>query len=128
MSDEEEIRHVLAVYVQRTDDGDAAGKSELFAEDAIYLPTTGSFVGRKAIFDELARRQSARPADRRTKHLCGNSVIAINGDSAEAATDYVVYQRSGDEPWTILVVGRYVDRFVRDGGRWLYAQNRPVSI
>src|SRR5712691_12706657 len=67
MSDEEEIRHVLAVYVQRTDDGDAAVKSELYAEDAIYLPTTGSFVGRKAIFDELARRQSARPADRRTK-------------------------------------------------------------
>jgi 3-phenylpropionate/cinnamic acid dioxygenase small subunit len=128
MTDEEQLRQLLALYVQRTDDNDAAGKSALFAEDARYFPTTGEFVGRAAIHNELTRRQLARPTDRRTKHLCGNSVIAVRGDTAEAATDYVVYQRSGDGPWAILVVGRYLDRFVRDGERWLYAENRPVSI
>jgi hypothetical protein len=46
----------------------------------------------------------------------------------EAATDYGVYQRSGNGPWTIQVVGRYPDRFVRTGEGWLHAQNRPVSI
>jgi 3-phenylpropionate/cinnamic acid dioxygenase small subunit len=101
VNDEEQIRQLLAVYAQRTDDGDVVGKSALFAEDARYFPTTGEFVGRGAILDELARRQAIRPPDRHSKHVCGNSVITIDGDTAEASTDYVVYQRSGNGPWAI---------------------------
>jgi 3-phenylpropionate/cinnamic acid dioxygenase small subunit len=128
MTDEQQIRRLHAIYAQRTDDGDALGKSELFAEDGRYFPTTGEFVGRAAIYQELVERAKTRPPDRRSKHLCGNSVITVHGDEAEAATDFVVYQRMGDEPWQILVVGRYYDRFVRRGGTWLFSENRPVSI
>jgi 3-phenylpropionate/cinnamic acid dioxygenase small subunit len=128
MNDEEQIRHLLAIYAQRTDEGDVAGKSALFADDGRYFPSTGEFVGREAIREELVRRQASRSPDRHTKHVCSNSVITVHGDTAEALTDYVVYQRSGKSPWTILVVGRYHDHFVREGTGWLYAENRPVNV
>ncbi len=128
MSDEEKIRQLLATYVQKTDDFDARGKSELFAEDGRYYPTSGEVVGRKAIFDTVAGRVAAQPKDLHTKHLCGNSVIRISGDMAEAATDYVVYRCEGDSPWQIAQIGRYYDRFVRRGDAWFFSENRPVKL
>jgi hypothetical protein len=60
--------------------------------------------------------------------MCGNAVITISGDTAEAATDYVVYRRVGDSPWEIMQIGRYYDRFVRRGDTWLFSENRPVKL
>jgi hypothetical protein len=60
--------------------------------------------------------------------MCGNCVIKISGDTAEAATDYVLYLRVGDSPWEIGQIGRYYDRFVRKGDKWLFSENRPVRL
>jgi hypothetical protein len=128
MSDEEQIRLLLATYVQKTDDFDARGKSDLFAEDGKYYPTSGEIIGREAIYNTVATRVAAQPTDMHTKHLCGNSVISISGDTAEAATDYVVYRRVGDSPWQIMQIGRYYDRFVRRGDAWFFSENRPVKL
>ena len=103
--DEEQIGKLHAVYVQRTDDGDARGKSELFAEDARYYPSSGEVIGRKAIYATVASSVASRPADLQSKHMCGNAVITVSGDTAEAQTDYVVYRRQGREPWEILQIG-----------------------
>ena len=46
MTDEEQIRHLHAMYAQVTDAGNSRGKSELFAEDGRYYPTSGEFIGR----------------------------------------------------------------------------------
>jgi len=127
MTDEEEIRHLLAKYVQCADGGDARGRSDLFVEDAIYLPSSGRYVGRAAIYQAIADRLAAQPG-RSTKHTCANSLITIDGETAEAATDFVLYTRHGEAPWEINQVGRYFDRFVRREGRWWYAVNRPVPL
>jgi hypothetical protein len=128
MSDEDKIRQLLATYVQKTDDFDARGKSELFAEDAKYYPASGEIVGREAIYNTVASRVAAQPKDLHTKHLCGNSVITISGETAEATTDYVVYRSVGEDPWQIAQIGRYYDRFVRRGETWLFSENRPVKL
>src|SRR5438067_10792142 len=98
MNDEEQIRRLQATYAQITDDGDPKAKSDLFAEDAKYCPPSGEVIGRKAIYETLVARAATQAKDRQSKHMCGNSVIKIAGDSAEAATDYVLYQRTGDSP------------------------------
>ena len=54
MSDKEKIRQLLAAYVQKTDDFDARGKNELFAEDGRYYPASGEVVGREAIYNTVA--------------------------------------------------------------------------
>ena len=127
MTDEEEIRHLLAQYVQCADSGDARGRSDLFADDAVYLPSAGRYVGRPAIYQAIADRLAAQPR-RHTKHVCANSLISIDGNAAQAATDFVLYTRQGEEPWQINQAGRYFDRFVRREGRWWYAENHPVQV
>jgi hypothetical protein len=128
MNDEEQIRKLLAVYVQRTDDFDSKGKSELFTDDGRYCPSSGEVIGRDAIYEEIASRKATQPTDLQTKHLCGNSVISIAGDTAQAVTDYVVYRRVGDSPWEISQIGRYHDGFARRGDTWLFTENRPVKL
>ena len=128
MTDEEQIRKLQAIYVQRTDDGDSRGKSELFAEHAKYYPSSGAVIGRNAIFQTIDSHTASQPRDLQTKHLCGNSVISISGDTADAATDYVVYRRVGAGTWEISQIGRYYDRFVRSGDSWLFSENRPVKL
>jgi len=128
MSDEEQIRQLQAVYVQRTDDGDARGKSDLFADRAIYYPASSEVMAREDIYNVLASRAAGQPKDRHSKHMCGNSVIRISGDAAEAATDYVVYVRVGEGAWEISQIGRYYDRFVRQGDQWFFSENRPVKL
>ena len=128
MSDEEKIRQLQAQYVQLTDDGDARAKSALFADDGKYCPSSGEVIGRDEIYKVIASRAAAQPNDVYSKHMCGNSVITIRGDTAEAATDYVVYRRTADSPWEISQIGRYHDRFVRHGQSWLFSENRPVKL
>jgi hypothetical protein len=128
VNDEEQIRQLQAAYAQITDDGDPRAKSDLFAEDARYCPPAGVVIGRKAIYETLVARAATQAKDRQSKHMCGNSVIKISGDTAEAATDYVLYLRVGGGPWEIGQVGRYYDRFVRNGDRWLFSENRPVRL
>jgi 3-phenylpropionate/cinnamic acid dioxygenase small subunit len=128
MTDEEQIRKLHAVYAQRTDDGDARGKSELFAEDARYYPSSGEVVGREAIYETVAASVASRPTDLQSKHMCGNTVITVAGDIAEAQTDYVVYQRQGANSWEVAQIGRYYDKFVRRNGTWLFSENRPLRL
>jgi hypothetical protein len=128
MTDEEQIRRVLALSTHYADDRDARGRSDLYAEDAKYYPSSGEVIGRAAIYESMAGRATPQTQDHKTKHMCGNSAISIAGDSAEAVTDYVVYRRIADGPWEVTQVGRYRDRLVRHGDRWLFSENRIETL
>lgn len=128
MSDVDEIRRLIARYAQLADDGDARGRSELFTEDALYVPTTGRFVGRDAIRAAIEDRIVSQPSDRRTRRMCANSIINLEGDSASAITDFVLFTQVGVQPWTVDLVGRYHDKFVRRGSGWLYSENHPRPL
>jgi hypothetical protein len=128
MNDEEQIRRVLALSMHYADDRDARGRSDLYAEDAKYYPSSGEVIGRPAIYESMAGRATVQTQERKTKHMCSNSVISIAGDSAEAVTDYVVYRRVADGPWEVAQVGRYLDRLVRQGDTWLFSENRIVTL
>ena len=79
--------------------------------------------GRAAIRQSREKRNAERSGDRHTAHLCGPSVIRVDGDTAESTTDYVAYSGAGaDKPWTIVAIGRLHGQFVRQSGLWYFSE------
>ena len=66
-----QIRRVLALSMHYADDRDARGRSDLYAEDAKYYPSSGEVIGRAAIYEAMAGRATPQTQDRKTKHMCG---------------------------------------------------------
>jgi len=128
MNAEELIRRILALYPKCHDGRDADGYTALFAEDGRFVGANEvGFTGRTAIKQFISDLYASQPADRRTKHLCGNSLIDVDGERAEAETDFVAYERIGDGPWQVHTIGRYFDRLVCEAGEWRFAERRVVS-
>src|SRR5204862_1557092 len=108
---------------------DAEGFAALFSENG-RLATAASkseVVGRDAIRKFIAGSYAKRPPGMRTKHLYGNCAIELEGDTASAKTDYVIYQCIADGAWEIKSVGQSLDQLVRHDGQWLIAERRNVD-
>jgi uncharacterized protein (TIGR02246 family) len=127
MSADDPIRRVLALYPHRHDSRDAEGYASLFAKDGRFIGASAEHTGRSAIKSFISDAYRSQPANRRTKHLCGNSVIDVHGDTANAITDFVAYERFGDGPWQVHAIGQYQDRLVLEEGTWRFAERRVVT-
>jgi uncharacterized protein (TIGR02246 family) len=127
MSAEDPIRRTLAQYAHRHDSRDAEGYAALFATHGRFVGANAEHTGRAAIKAFISELYKSQPANRRTKHLCGNSVIDIQGDTADAITDFVAYERLGDEPWQVHTIGQYHDRLVLEEGAWRFAERRVIT-
>jgi ketosteroid isomerase-like protein len=128
MSAEEDIRRTMGLYIQAHDTHNVDAIVDLFAEDGLFANSGGDCRGHTAIrgFFENSRVRAHTMPERRAKLLCGNSVITVNGDAADALTDVVGFQRNGSDPWAVSLVAQYADKFVRRNGQWLYAEKRVV--
>ena len=120
LEEKDAIREVLAEYCFRLDGGDYEGMAALFAENGTWDTAFGAATGRAAIAQQ-ARDIRARAGDNRPRaiHLVANIAIALNGDTAEVRSNWTVVQNSPDGP-KIGSGGAYVDRMVKQGGRWLF--------
>jgi hypothetical protein len=116
--DQEAIRRALALYAQMADNKDATGWSEQFATNGVFRTGGQEHVGRQAIKQFMQQQLADEAADRATLHLGANAVIAIDCDSADVISDWLVLEKIGDKPWSVLHVGRAHDRLVREDGSW----------
>jgi len=127
----ESIRHTIASYTVAGDTRDVGMFVELFAENAIFEfagfpPLEGfRFEGRAAI-DPTARWQRYDERERADwgssflRHNLTTCLIEVDGpDSARARTYFVVFTDIGPDH-----CGVYLDDFVRQGDRWLFAHRR----
>jgi hypothetical protein len=121
LSDGEQVRRTIALAAHLRDEGLVDAWSELFAPDAVLTSGPGRYEGRAAIRGYLAARQASQPADRRTEHFCTNLRLAFDGDCCDVLTDAGIYECFGGGPWQLHNMGRYRDRLVRQGDRWLFA-------
>jgi hypothetical protein len=124
MSAQDPIRRTLALYPFCHDRRDVDGYVALFAEAGHFIGGNADHAGRPAIRTFIANLYATQPPNRLTKHLCGNSLIDVHGDTAEAATDFVAYERLGDGPWQVHTIGRYRDRLILEEGEWRFAERR----
>jgi uncharacterized protein (TIGR02246 family) len=128
MTDEEEIRRTLATYPKRVDDRDSTGFSECFAEDGRIYSSSGVFQGRAEIKGFLESLYASRPLNRHFKHVWANSAITIDGDTADAVSDILVFECLTGTPWQMNIVARHIDKLARQpDGRWLYTEKRGVG-
>jgi uncharacterized protein (TIGR02246 family) len=125
LPDELAIERTMALYAQRLDDRDVEGYIDLFHADARFISAvSGTHAGRTAIRASIESIYAHQPAERRTEHLFGKSVIVVEGDHAQATTDVVVYERIGSGAWQVFTINRHFDRFIRTASGWLFMEKR----
>ena len=100
----------------------------LFAENGAFVGTKLQHQGRAAIHKFISNIYASQSANRHTKHLCGNSLIDVKGDSADAETDFVTYERYGDAPWQIHTIGRYHDQLTLEGDEWRFVKRQILTV
>jgi ketosteroid isomerase-like protein len=117
--DVERIRHLMAAYCHRIDDGDLAGWAALFADGARLVIGRREYEGRPAI--RAWAEGSLAASDDATRHMVTNLEIDVAGDIATAISDFMVLSTS----MSVLVAGRYDDRLARsDDGTWAFVERR----
>jgi hypothetical protein len=120
----EAIRDTVARYAHCGDSGRFDEMAQLFDEEGVLeIDGREANRGRPAILRFLGEtRQTLGTAvpGAFIRHHVSNLVIDLEGaDEARAASYFFVVTHRGPDHW-----GRYRDRFVRRGERWLFAHRR----
>jgi hypothetical protein len=125
---EEGVRRAQVIYAQSLDDHDIEGLVNVFAPDGKVELRQGAVTGRDAIRQWITGYYAGQPMGRMEKHLMGNALITVNGDTAEAKTDVVVFRCLADAPWRPEAVTRHIDRLALIDGEWLFTSKRIERI
>jgi hypothetical protein len=118
MLDHFRIRKVLGEYCRGSDRCDEPLMASVYAAES--WDDHGIFRGPG---DEFARVMSAMVAEttETLSHSLGQSLISIDGDEAGAETYFLAVARDtapDGTPMCNQLGGRFVDRLVREAGRW----------
>lgn len=119
--DDHDIRKLLAEYCHGCDRGDEVAMAATYAEDSWDDHGTRKMEGRRFSIETV--EESLRTT-RLVSHLLGQSLIAVDGDTAGAETYFIatlLYAGKGDNAGGETIGqlgGRYVDRLVRERGEW----------
>jgi len=120
---QQEIRDLSAKYAMFLDDHDWDALARLWTEDAVWSIGDIVFDGRKAVMDFL---RGCLTEDYFAKHLNGQSLIEVNEDGVTATgkTDVLWLAQN----FETQVMARYVDTYVKAGGRWMFSRREEVGI
>jgi ketosteroid isomerase-like protein len=114
--DKLEIRELLERYMRYNDDLDADRIAELFDDDARFQVMGRVICGRDAIRNFFARDGANSPPwtvpgelfkQPPSIHISANPVIDVDGDTANAETDFLVVGRDDAGRARPMLVGRY---------------------
>ena len=122
------IRDLIDAYAHCADRRDARGQMALFTEDTtfeVFMDSRSSqptyvLHGREAlapVFADLNQYQA-------TTHFNGQSTIRLDGDRAAGESYCIAHHLTvnGDKRTLMLASIRYIDDFVKQQGRWLFAK------
>ena len=129
MTDEDQVRAMIALWSQADADKDVEGFAALFTEDGVYRGRRGVSRGHEALRKNLADRIAVNPPDRETMHLFYEGRVDVSGDKATAVTPYIGYGRIGSSPWEVMSIGRFHCDLVRQNDRWYFTdvENRSIG-
>lgn len=124
------LRELVDAYAHCADRRQAEGQMALFTEDTnfeVFMDSskpepTYALHGRAAlapIFEALRQYQA-------TTHFNGQSTLRINGDRATGESYCIAHHLTVDGDQRTLMVAsiRYLDQFVKESGRWLFAERK----
>jgi len=125
------IRQLVDAYAHCADRRDAAGQQALFTEDTRFIvfmdaknpEPSQQVIGRDGlapIFDDLNQYES-------TTHFNGQSTVSVTGSEATGESyclaHHVTLAEDGSRSLMIASI-RYLDRFVKQSGGWLFAERQ----
>lgn len=116
--DEAAITRMILDYAAWNDAGDWDAVAALYVpEGRMSRPVApDDFVeGRDAILAAF----KARPP-RTTRHICANIRVDVEGDTASASSQIMLFTAAGQPP----LVGSYADRLVRTADGWRFVERR----
>ena len=122
------IEALIVEYAWVLDHGEAARLADLFAEGAILELPRGRYAGKEAI--AAFGRERAKAA-RTTRHVCSNIRLRPLGpDKVEGTVVFTSYRHDGEGLVApeAQAVGDWHDVYVRDAGRWRFAERRVVLV
>lgn len=124
LADRLAIAETLVLYCRGIDRCDPDQLAAAFTPDAVIDYGDGA----SAIAEVIPGLIAGLAAMRLTQHNISNTVIRLSGETAKAETNCVaLHIIPGPEGEIELVVGgRYLDRLVKCGGRWLIAERLYV--
>lgn len=125
LEDRDAIHQVFVDYGHALDFGDFEAFAGLFAEDGeVMLGPLGRARGRAAIRDLMEKVLKGGVGS--SYHLIGNPIVRLDGDTATSEVTWAVVARGGDGQPRLTMLGRHVDRLVREEGSWRIAERRGV--
>jgi hypothetical protein len=119
------IRETMARYCQALDAGEFDRVAALFTEEGEWTTDYDSAVGPAAIEAMLTRNVPRKGEGPQRKHYVANSVIDVNGEEANAVSNYLIIRES-ENGLIPVMCGTYKDRFRKQGGRWLFARKELI--
>jgi ketosteroid isomerase-like protein len=125
------IRELVDAYAHCADQRDATGQMALFTRDTRFLvfydvtsaEPSQELRGRESlapVFDDLNQYVA-------TMHFNGQSTVSLDGDRATGESYCLAHhlKATKDGERTLMVASiRYLDDFVKQDGRWLFAERR----
>ncbi len=116
--DEAAITRMIHDYAAWNDAGDWDAVAALYVpEGRMSRPIApDDFVGGR---DAILAAFKARPP-RTTRHICANIRVDVNGDTAAATSQILLFTAAGQPP----LVGSYVDKLVRTPEGWRFVERR----
>jgi len=120
---QQKIRDLSAKYALFLDDHDWDALGGLWTEDAVWSIGDIVFAGRQAV---MAFLSGCLIEDYFAKHINGQSLIVVNEDGVTATgkTDVLWLAQN----FETQVMARYVDSYVKVGGRWLFKHREEVGV
>ncbi len=124
------IQQLLHKYCHVVDRGTVDEIAELFHPAGVLLPAYESdkrYEGREAVRGWYAKYDhTLRKGTKFLRHKIESPVIDVSGDSATSVCylDADAITRSTNEP--MVVLGRYDDTLIKEGGRWYFKERRIV--
>ena len=125
------IRELIDAYAHCADRRDATGQMALFTEDTRFLVFMEHGVDEPT--QELHGRESLAPVFDNlnvyavTMHFNGQSTVDLDGSRASGESYCLAHHLTiaEDGGRTMMVASiRYLDEFVKQDGRWLFAERR----
>jgi hypothetical protein len=123
----EAIRDTIGAYTHAGDGFRLDDLAACFTEDGVLQMGEEPIAGRAAIVDYLASLRLAPatlPTDRRLyvrHHVSSIRIESVTAEEARAMSYFFVMTPIGPDHW-----GRYRDRLVPSGGRWLLAHRHVL--
>lgn len=120
------IQQLFIDYGLALDAGDFSTYSQVFAENGeLHLGPIGAAVGRNAIEDLMARTMEGRVGT--SYHIVSSPQIAfVDDDHATSQVMWTVVHRQQNGEPKLTMMGRHVDRLVRENGAWKIASRRGL--